>query len=360
MPKRFKVINLILLLIAILFCFIILEFVLRLLYPLEYNLNKEYILTNHNVFGRVPNLEYLYKHPEFEQIITLNSKGYRDYEHELNKNDSIFRVAFVGDSFTDAYQVSFNESIPRLIEDKLNQNSNSKYEILNFGMQGFGLVPEVILIEEEVLMYKPNLIILNFFVGNDFVKMDTGVINAIPNNFWTGEHNSLKPKIYKLSFSTRVRSFLNRKFMLYSTAKKLILNNKKDNLSSEGLSDIYLKEYPSQLNENLKKTEDIFKFLKDLTSKNNSSLLIVLVPTKEQIGLTLLDNISLNNYNLEKPQKELINLLEKNDINYVNLLPKLKAENINNTFYWGLDGHFNKLGYRKASEIIYSELTLNL
>jgi len=220
-------------------------------------------------------------------------------------------------------------------------------------MQGFGLVPEVILIEEEVLMYKPNLIILNFFVGNDFVKMDTGVINAIPNNFWTGEHNSLKPKIYKLSFSTRVRSFLNRKFMLYSTAKKLILNNKKDNLSSEGLSDIYLKEYPSQLNENLKKTEDIFKFLKDLTSKNNSSLLIVLVPTKEQIGLTLLDNISLNNYNLEKPQKELINLLEKNDINYVNLLPKLKAENINNTFYWGLDGHFNKLGYRKASEIIY-------
>ena len=73
-----------------------------------------------------------------------------------------------------------------------------------------------------------------------------------------------------------------------------------------------------------------------------------------------LNNLSSEDYNLNKPQEEIIKILDHLNIKYIDLLPELRKANINNTFYWELDGHFNEKGYTKASEIIFSDLNILL
>ena len=117
-----------------------------------------------------PNLDYVFnyeingEHRRF--IIKTNSHGMRWREVEKEKPAGKKRIAFVGDSFT------FGESADRIensfvgVFDSL--IDKSQYEVLNFGVDGYGLDDMELQIREEVLQFDPDYIILMFFNGNDF------------------------------------------------------------------------------------------------------------------------------------------------------------------------------------------------
>lgn len=69
----------------------------------------------------------------------VNSWGYLDVEHRVEKPPGVVRIGFFGDSFTEAKQVPQDDTFSRRIERGLNQAADGRhYECIAIGVSGFG------------------------------------------------------------------------------------------------------------------------------------------------------------------------------------------------------------------------------
>lgn len=91
----------------------------------------------------------------------FNSSGFRDNEWNAAKHTP-YRVAVLGDSFAEALQVNLDQSFPKLIEKQL-----PNVEVMNFGVNGHGQVEELLTYRTYVRPFRPDLVVLAFFPGND-------------------------------------------------------------------------------------------------------------------------------------------------------------------------------------------------
>lgn len=102
--------------------------------------------------------------------VKINADGFRDRHHERVKPSSMFRIAVVGDSFTEGSNVAFEDTFPTVVERELASCSMFKkqgVEVLNFGVSGYGTAQSYLLLRQHVLSYQPDLVVLAFYNGND-------------------------------------------------------------------------------------------------------------------------------------------------------------------------------------------------
>lgn len=95
---------------------------------------------------------------------TINSKGLRDVEHDQEPAAGVLRVAVLGDSFMQAPDIDLERSFPRVLEHKL---AACKAEVINFGVIAYNTAQEFLTLKEEALSYKPRVVLLAFYYGND-------------------------------------------------------------------------------------------------------------------------------------------------------------------------------------------------
>src|SRR5262245_61019020 len=100
----------------------------------------------------------------------INSHGYRDRDRAVRKPQGVYRVAALGDSYTEARQVDMDKTFTSLAEEELNRRrccGQRQAEVLNFGIGGFGTAQELLLLRERVWKFDPDVIVLQFYAGND-------------------------------------------------------------------------------------------------------------------------------------------------------------------------------------------------
>jgi hypothetical protein len=96
-------------------------------------------------------------------FVKINSDGIRDKEYSLNKPKDTYRIAVIGDSFTFGDGVLLNETFVKLLEKRLNQNPDLKYEVINFGVYGYGIKEIKEFYEYKVKKYNPDLVLYAYF-----------------------------------------------------------------------------------------------------------------------------------------------------------------------------------------------------
>ncbi len=69
----------------------------------------------------------------------INSFGYVGKEYGMEKDSSTFRVAVLGDSYVESFQVFDRNYFGRVIENEISEQLGMKIEVLNFGRSGFDL-----------------------------------------------------------------------------------------------------------------------------------------------------------------------------------------------------------------------------
>jgi hypothetical protein len=102
--------------------------------------------------------------------VRISSAGVRDREHSIVKPADVWRVAVLGDSYTDALQVAEDKRFTSVIERLLTEcdaGGGRRVEVLNFGVAGFGTAQEYLLLRDRVLRYAPDVVVLAFLPGND-------------------------------------------------------------------------------------------------------------------------------------------------------------------------------------------------
>lgn len=101
--------------------------------------------------------------------VVANDLGYRDDVHPVEKPPNHYRVAFLGDSFTEALQVSLDETWWRLVGRDLTRCDavgEKVVEVMNFSLSGIGTAQQLEIYRQIASRYSPDLVVLAF-VAND-------------------------------------------------------------------------------------------------------------------------------------------------------------------------------------------------
>lgn len=96
---------------------------------------------------------------EFEgrAYVRINSDGLRDRERSKTKPPNTFRIAVLGDSYAEAFQVPLEEGFCSVMESRLRECLGlERVEVINFGVSGYGTSQELITLRERVWQYSPD------------------------------------------------------------------------------------------------------------------------------------------------------------------------------------------------------------
>lgn len=111
-----------------------------------------------------------WQHREGNALVQTNRDGMRDREHSYEKPKNTIRVAFIGDSFTEAEQVPEKDDFVSIVDQRLGtceRLHGKKIETLNFGCDSYGTAQELVTLRKYVWKFSPDVVVLVFFPGND-------------------------------------------------------------------------------------------------------------------------------------------------------------------------------------------------
>jgi lysophospholipase L1-like esterase len=96
-----------------------------------------------------------------------NSHGYIDHEYAFTKERGVFRIVVIGDSVAQGRFLSLEESFPKVLEKRLNEDADSlRYEVIVLARLGYSTSQELVLLEEEALRYDPDLILWSYVLND--------------------------------------------------------------------------------------------------------------------------------------------------------------------------------------------------
>jgi hypothetical protein len=137
-----------------------------------------YALDEQIGFRYKPNLQGFYANfDKTNSVLQSNHFKINNMGHISPTDDTVFkpasefRIGIIGDSFTAS--IHNDTPWPSLLEQRLNEDQNlktklgvSSFKVINFGMDGTGIVQWPSVVSYEVLRYNPDLLIVNFITDD--------------------------------------------------------------------------------------------------------------------------------------------------------------------------------------------------
>jgi hypothetical protein len=103
----------------------------------------------------------------------INSMGWRDRERTVRKRPRTYRIAVLGDSYVEAFQVEQDSTFTAIAERRLNATrAHDDAEVMNFGRSGMSPTEESIVLERDVLPCHPDMVLLLFTPHNDIADVN--------------------------------------------------------------------------------------------------------------------------------------------------------------------------------------------
>ncbi len=324
-----------------------------------------------------PNLDLSYPYGEKHVQITTNSHGMRWREVPLSKPPGKKRIAFVGDSFIFGESAdSLELSAAGVFDSEIDQ---SKYEVLNFGMVGYGFSDIRLQLEEQVFAFEPDYVILVSFNGNDFrdtylglnqYDVSTGIIarnwdtlmEKVPPAYRPAQTPETTSDAHSGFRRLRLVRVLQRALTrMQADAAEAQVANPREHKGCSSRTFIVTTEftsfpfwsaslYPKVASE----AKDVS--LRELTrihaicESRGARLMVVALPFAEQVYANALTGIDANGipYNIELPQQYVEKWARSNGVPFLDLLPILRnrVQEENLCLYPnGLDMHLNTTGH---------------
>jgi len=104
-----------------------------------------------------------------EVSLRFDREGFRGPDRPRTKPAGTRRIAVIGDSMISAVATDEDKTLVRRLETSLQRRwPDVPFEVLNFGVSSSSTGQELALYRWRVSAYEPDLVLLAFFVGNDF------------------------------------------------------------------------------------------------------------------------------------------------------------------------------------------------
>jgi len=326
----------------------------------------------------------------FDTRVEINSHGFRDREHAYKKPPGVQRVVLLGDSFIEALQVPFEQSITPLLEARVNATGLTT-EFINLGVSGFGTGREYLMLREYGLRYQPDLVVL-FFVGNDVsdnskrlqglpyvpypvpsadgtvARDEVGQLRFTPfadqssrlaflTRFLRDHTKSFRLLRESIDAAPALHSLLYKALRLVSTPPEAV--NVPGN-KTFGFHEIYRPQYTPAWSEAWMLTESLLLATRTLVEANGAKFAVVIVPAAWEVYpehwesiLTSVPAMREASLDLDKPSRELASFLAANGIPHVALLRDFRERAAGlPPLYVRADAHWTADGHRLATDLL--------
>jgi lysophospholipase L1-like esterase len=90
----------------------------------------------------------------------LNEDGMREPGLTVSKPANTYRIALLGDSMVEGYQVPIEQTFGEQIAKQLGSIDGKNIQFLNFGTSGYSTAQEYLQLKRQVLKYQPDLVLL--------------------------------------------------------------------------------------------------------------------------------------------------------------------------------------------------------
>jgi hypothetical protein len=125
----------------------------------------------------------------------INAAGFRDRDRTLDKPDPVYRIAVLGDEYSEAAPVALRDTWWWQLEPKLQYcgfRPGKLVEVLNFGVAGYSTAQELVLLQTRVMRYAPDLVLLQ--VAPDDVIDNSSVLaaNKLRPFYFLDAHGALR------------------------------------------------------------------------------------------------------------------------------------------------------------------------
>jgi hypothetical protein len=300
---------------------------------------------------------------EGEDLI-INAFGHRD-EVQLDADKSILML---GDSFTFGINAKQSEIFPVLIDEEL-----TDYDLYNEGTIGFttdnhsAYLNKYVLNEDKVL--EPEMVVLNFFVGNDVTELRRHNVvldnNGIPSilkdsEVFVGEDSTLQSLSTPEPFSHALYN-LNNKWTALRRKLGFGINDKPtltwpvflsaDNPAQDPNLEIYWQS-----------TEEYLRGIKNALAERDIEFVVAIVPMDVQVDKSYWSKypgmpFGQEAFDAKRPQNRLADFFVDEGINYVDLLPIFQLNKRKSQIYFEKDDtHFTSYGHQVTADAILQEI----
>lgn len=345
-----KVKRLLLIFLGVFFAFLFLELGLRVFSPARTTIKWR----DDSVVGRrlVASQKgwFVTESKEYSTWIEVNSEGWRDSEHSIEKAEGVFRILIIGDSFVENFQVPLEKTFFKRIENTLENT-----EVIALGLGDSGTAQQYLVLKNFGLQYKPDLVLHLFFTGND-----------VKNNSLTLMSDPHRPYFKLVNGNLELQPFVTRtsipKFKIASALKnniralELLLDTKGKLLTKRIAKDdypvdyhVYDKEYSPEYQKAWQVTKTLIKQTENLAKENGADYILFVHPAIEQLyGHPALARAPVD---FEKPDKILAEFCGQEEISCL-FMPRNPQLNTHYQF----DGHWTEEGTNFVAEFLTKEL----
>jgi hypothetical protein len=290
-----------------------------------------------------------------------NSRGMGGPDRAFEKPDRTFRILVLGDSYTQALEVTYEDRFTTKLERSLSQASDLTIEVINAGVQGYGMDQEVLYYETEGWRYRPDLVLVMRWVG------DVGRVLASAQIGGGGFAND-KPR-FRLENDRLVLEAAPQGDLIRTLKNRLYGASALYRLASDSW---YLFTHPVGRNDPKERaiyrtvsqgpdadaawalTDALIARLNEDVSANGSRLLIAIQP--EEIASDLAEwNVFVDTYKLNlsewdrrEPDRRFSAICERRRIECLDLLAPMST--VGRAAYIPRDGHYTPLGHQTVAE----------
>lgn len=313
--------------------------------------------------------------------ISINRDGMRGPDAELAAAPNTYRIALLGDSFIEAFEVRYRQTVGEVIERRLSALRGTPVEVLNFGVGGYGTTQELLTLQHKVWKYSPDLVLLAVTTGNDISDNSRALKRSeyVPYHAFRGDSLVLDTTFLSAPGYRRRAAWTRRLLTVVQHSRLAQVVNRvrkvrrKDERQERnagarpedelGLRDeVHLPPATAEWKEAWRVTEGVLRLMRDESRARATPFAVVtltrgiqVTPDREKKERFLRE---LGAEDLFYPERRLREFGEREGIPVLNLAPTMAKEAEERQVYFhayrstpGI-GHWNEEGHRAAGERI--------
>lgn len=319
--------------------------------------------------------------PGGRRWVEINSDGWRGPDVALEHPPGTFRIALLGDSFIEAFEVPFESTVGEVVERRLAALRRSPVEVLNFGEGGYGTTQEYLTLRDEVWKYSPDLVLLAVTTGNDISDNSRALRrgNYVPYHVFKGDRLVLDTS-FVLARDYRSRALWTRRMLgvvkhsrlaqLINRVRHLRVKGARQQANAGGeegdelglRDEVQLPPRTPEWREAWKVTEGVLRLMRDECRRRHTPFAVVtltrgiqVTPLREEKERFL---EQLGAKDLYYPEHRLSEFGQREGIPVLTLAPSMAEEAERRHVYFHAHGdslgvgHWNVAGHRAAGERI--------
>ena len=313
-----------------------------------------------------------------------NRFGFNDHDYPLQKTPGIYRILVVGDSFgwVGGQEGNYTAMLERQLD---NHYGYHRIDIINTGYPMTQTAEQLVMLKKYGLQYHPDLVILGFFVGNDFIDGNPNRKRIVVNDLYIDidkrrEHIILG---YPIVFQSRLLLYVKQKYKIFTELRKGAATEPRQRLSQEqrgpfaegtfldleraeleffNISSSRKGRFQKNINYILQSITEMDALLKS----RNIKFMVAIYPDVFQIDKTLLRviferfRLHVEDYDLDLAQNILKSFLQSNGISYIDFTDRFRSESQEKDLYLSSDPHWNHSGNQLAADILFETLVKRL